>query len=64
MDAPNIIIIVYNLQGCEVVSLISGHMDFGYHSIVWNANTQASGVYFVRMIAGEHVHTQKLMLIK
>ena len=55
---------IYNLQGREVSSLISGNMEAGYHSVVWNANTFASGVYFVKMIAGEYVSTQKLMLVK
>ena len=55
---------VYNLQGREVSMLIDGTMDAGYHSIVWDANSYASGVYFVKMVAGEFVNTQKLMLIK
>ena len=55
---------VYNLQGREVVSLVNGNMDAGYHSITWNADSYSSGVYFVKMIAGEFVNTQKLMLVK
>jgi len=55
---------IYNLQGREVVSLINGNMDAGYHSLIWNANAYASGVYFVKMVAGDFVNTQKLMLIK
>jgi hypothetical protein len=39
-------------------------MEAGYHSVVWNANSAASGVYFVKMIAGDFVSTQKLMLVK
>jgi len=39
-------------------------MHAGYHSVQWNADAQASGVYFVKMVAGEYVSTQKLMLIK
>jgi len=47
-------------------------MDAGYHSVIWNADNNASGVYFVKMVArpsaggvaGEYIHTQKLMLIK
>jgi hypothetical protein len=39
-------------------------MDAGYHSVVWNADSHASGVYFVKMIAGDYVKTQKLMLVK
>ena len=55
---------IYNLQGREVSALINGNMDAGYHSVVWDANSYASGVYFVKMVAGEFVNTQKLMLIK
>ena len=55
---------IYNIQGREVSTLISGYMEAGYHSVVWNADSHASGVYFVKMIAGEFVNTQKLMLIK
>ena len=57
-------ITVYNLQGREVISLVNGNMEAGYHSVVWNADAQASGVYFVKMVAGEFVNTQKLMLVK
>ena len=55
---------IYNLQGREVSTLIDANMDAGYHSIVWDANSYASGVYFVKMVAGEFVNTQKLILIK
>ena len=57
-------ITIYNLQGREVVSLIDGNMDAGYHSVIWNADSHASGVYFVKMIAGSYISTQKLMLVK
>ena len=36
----------------------------GYHSVVWNADEFGSGIYFVQIIAGEYMDTQKLMLIK
>ena len=55
---------IYNLQGREVSTLISGNMDAGYHTARWNADAYSSGVYFVKMIAGEYVSTQKLMLVK
>jgi hypothetical protein len=55
---------IYNLQGREVSTLIDADMEAGYHSAVWNASSHASGMYFVKMIAGEYISTQKLMLIK
>ena len=38
--------------------------DAGYHHVIWNADAHSSGVYFVKMIAGEFISTQKLMLVK
>ena len=55
---------IYNLQGRLVSTLLSSNMDAGYHSVVWNANREASGMYFVKMVAGEYIQTQKLMLVK
>ena len=57
-------IIIYNLQGRQVEALTDGYMDAGYHQVVWNANREASGMYFVQMIAGKYMKTQKLMLVK
>ena len=54
-----IILISFSFGG-----IIHANMDAGYHSIVWDANSYASGVYFVKMMAGEFVNTQKLMLVK
>ena len=55
---------IYNLQGREVVSLVDGNMAAGYHSVLWNADSHSSGLYFVKMKAGKYIITQKLMLIK
>ena len=32
-------------------------MDAGYHTAIWNADAQASGVYFVKMITGGYIDT-------
>ena len=34
------------------------------HSVMWDAANYSSGVYFVKMIVGEYISTQKLMLVK
>ena len=36
----------------------------GYYSLIWNASSHASGIYFVKMQADKYVSTQKLMLVK
>ena len=62
--ATEVSLSIYNLQGRLASTLISGSMDAGYNYIVWNANKYSSGMYFVKMVAGEYVKTQKLMLVK
>lgn len=60
----NVMLEIYDVNGRIISILINSYMDAGYHSVVWDASSYASGVYFVKMIAGEFIYTQKLMLIK
>ena len=55
---------IYNMRGRLVESLIDGNMLAGYHTITWNASSYSSGVYFIKMHAGNKISTQKLMLVK
>ena len=57
-------ILVFDLSGIQVQSLINQMQSPGYYSVDWNAIPHPSGVYFVRMIAGDYISTQKLMLVK
>ena len=57
--------IVYDLMGREVATLFDGAQVTGTsHEITWNASNQASGVYILRMTAGNYTTTQKLTLEK
>jgi len=55
---------IIDLNGRIVDILLSENLSPGFHSIQWDASNHASGIYFVNMIAGEYVETQKLMLVK
>jgi len=57
-------IMVYDASGRLVDELVNQNQTAGYHSITWNASNQASGMYFAKMIAGDIVQTQKLILLK
>ena len=43
---------------------IDVNVEAGYHTVVWDADNHASGMYFVKMHAGNYISTQKLMLVK
>ena len=57
-------IMIYDAAGRLVEELVNQNQTSGNHSITWNASNQASGMYFAKMIAGDVVQTQKLVLLK
>ena len=63
-NAINVSIIVYDLLGRQVEVLQNGVMNSGNYNVVWDASQYSSGIYFIHMVAGQYVRSQKLMLIK
>jgi len=43
---------------------MDARLDAGSHSVAWDGSNNSSGIYFVNIMAGEFVDTQKLMLVK
>jgi len=60
----NVQIIVYDISGKQIETLINQFQTPGYHSVIWNADNHPSGLYFVNMTSGSYVKIQKLMLVK
>lgn len=58
-------ITVYNILGQRLAVLKNREsMRAGIHTVVWDAPRLASGMYFVRMEAGDYSKTQKLVRIR
>jgi hypothetical protein len=55
---------IHDMLGREIAELANGVYSTGNYELQWNANEQASGIYFVKMSAGGQTNIQKLMLIK
>jgi hypothetical protein len=55
---------VFDVAGKRVASLCNGEFPPGIHDVPWNAENMASGVYFVRLTAGDRVATRRLLLLK
>ena len=54
----------YNIRGNEVDVIFEGVQGVGQHSYTWNASHIPSGVYYIRLQAGDMVTSQKALLIK
>ncbi|MFZ1320108.1 MAG: T9SS type A sorting domain-containing protein, partial [Ignavibacteria bacterium] len=59
-----IIIIIYDITGREVKTLLNEIKPAGYYKIQFNAADLSSGAYFYRMTAGDFVATKKMVVIK
>ncbi|MCF7810221.1 T9SS type A sorting domain-containing protein [bacterium] len=44
--------------------MFNGYRQAGFHAVNLNAGNLASGLYFIRLNAGEYVATQKVMLVR
>ena len=55
---------IYNIKGQFVNTLTNDVYSSGNHFLIWDANSQASGVYFYRCEIGNYISTQKMLLIK
>ncbi|MDP8220249.1 MAG: T9SS type A sorting domain-containing protein [Candidatus Stygibacter frigidus] len=63
-EAGNVNVSVYNVKGQKVAELANNHQEAGTHNVVWNADGEASGIYFVKMTASGTQQIQKLILMK
>lgn len=57
-------ITVYNVFGEQVARLVNEVKESGVHSIVFNAENLASGMYYYKIETDSYVETKKLLLLK
>ncbi|MBI3193913.1 MAG: choice-of-anchor B family protein, partial [Ignavibacteriae bacterium] len=55
---------VYNMLGEEVATIVDGMKDAGFKTTEWNAEGMSSGIYQVRMVAGDFSDVRKVVLLK
>lgn len=64
VEPGNVSLMVFDMSGSAVASLVNGEMVAGYHSVVLDATGMASGVYFYTLqTAGQQI-THKMVLMK
>ena len=67
--SSDVSIVIYDMKGSIVRTLVSNYQDAGLHQITWNGkndfNSQvSSGMYLVRMDANGQVFQQAITLLK
>lgn len=62
-------VVIYNLLGQTVKTLLSERLEAGHHSIIWDASNEsgqpvASGIYLYQVSSGSHRAVKKMILLK
>ena len=55
---------IYSALGQKIATLVNESVVAGSHTVVWDAQNNASGIYFYRLFVGDVIKTQKMLLIK
>ena len=62
--SSNVKVIVYNILGNKITTLIDRRLIAGAYTTQWNAAGFSSGVYFYRIITDKFSQTRKMILMK
>jgi len=68
-EAVNVQLVVYDLLGREVITLVNGFQEPGYRSVDWHGTDSygrnvGAGMYFFLIQAGEFRESHKMLLLK
>jgi hypothetical protein len=63
-DPSDIDLSVYNLLGQRVASVFKGFKPGGVHRFDWEPADLAAGIYFLKLSAGEHNRSVKILYLK
>ena len=63
-ESGKVKLVVYNLLGQKVTTLLSQEMERGFHKINWDATTFAGGMYYYTLFSDKYKSTKKMLLLK
>jgi uncharacterized protein (DUF362 family) len=63
-EAGDVSLAVYSVLGREVEILDRGRRPAGEHQVIWNSGGMKTGVYFLRLQAGDEITTHKLTIVR
>ena len=68
-EKSNVTLLIYDILGREVATLLNGALEPGYHSVMWNGQNKMgqavrAGMYFYSMQADALRQTKKIVLLK
>lgn len=63
-ETSNVKLIVYDMLGREVTTLVNEEKSPGTYEVKWDAVGVSSGIYFYRLTSGSFIETKKMILLR
>ena len=68
-ETAHVRIMIFNMLGQHVATLVDGQRSEGYKTVVWNGRhangtTLSSGVYIIRLDAAGSIKTRKVLYVR
>ncbi len=63
-EAGNVKIVLYDVTGREIKSLVNGNFNAGTHSVALDGNTMTQGIYFAKIITNTISDSKKIIIVK
>jgi subtilisin-like proprotein convertase family protein len=68
-EDSKVVLKIYNILGQKIHTLLEENQPAGYHSVIWDGKNSAgiavtSGLYFIKIVAGDFSQTRKVMMLK
>ena len=57
-------IVVYDLLGNKVATLVDGYQNIGTHKVAWDASGVSAGVYIYQIKTEDFIQSKKMILVK
>jgi len=64
----NVELVIYNVLGQKVRTLVRGKLSAGFHQVVWDGTNDegwkvSTGVYLLKMKSNDFIQTRKMMIV-
>lgn len=68
-EATNVTLVIYDILGREVITLVDQEMQPGYHATIWDARNKVgravpTGIYIAMLVTPEYTKSIKMLLLK
>jgi hypothetical protein len=63
-STTNVRIVVFDIYGKQIEVIEGKVMNSGTYSTTWNAVTQESGTYFIKIVTDDSIQIRKVVLMK